>query len=115
LKTDGRNTLENFTTLLEKKIKFLRDKHVRERKSAWRFMAEIQRHKATSIINVNQRRARVSPEVRTARDSNETLDYLWKSPVSADFRKQRSRQVHPIESSSENSFNKRTELQDLTK
>jgi hypothetical protein len=95
LKTDAQDTVENFTTTLQKEIKSLREKHVRELRRL--FEAQIQSPKATSTISVRQRRARVSPEVNVAMDYNETSDKRRKS-FFPDFRKQRSAQIHPVES-----------------
>lgn len=74
LKIDGRDMLQNFTTTLRKEIKFLRDKHVRERKSTSWFKAEKNSRKTSLVTSINQRRARVSPENSTTIESNETSD-----------------------------------------
>ena len=68
--------LENFTTALRKKIKFLRDKHVRERKNTSWFKNEKNSRETSLITSINQRRARVSPENSTTVERSQTSDEL---------------------------------------
>lgn len=108
--------MEDFTSLLEHEITELRERHIRERKNTWLFKAEIKRRK--SVTAVNQRRARVSPEVNTAMYDDERSEGSLTS-IPKYLKLQRSPQVHPMspERLSEDSHIRGSsiELRDLVK
>ncbi|XP_028403037.1 uncharacterized protein LOC114525804 isoform X2 [Dendronephthya gigantea] len=101
LRTDGRESLEDFAKSLEQQISALRDKQIRERKSTYLYKTEKARlHPTRSLISFDLRRSRtrVSPEVNTAFDKDESDTSPRQSSISSfnDFRKRKSGQVVPI-------------------
>ncbi|XP_028403041.1 uncharacterized protein LOC114525806 isoform X2 [Dendronephthya gigantea] len=101
LRTEGRESLEDFSKSLEQQISALRDKQIRERKSTWLYKAERARlHPTRSLISFDLRRSRtrVNPEVNTAFDKDESYTSPRQSSISSfnDFRKKKSGQVVPI-------------------
>ncbi|XP_028417432.1 uncharacterized protein LOC114541817 [Dendronephthya gigantea] len=101
LRTEGRESLEDFAKSLEQQISALRDKQIRERKSTWLYKAERARlHRTGSPISFDLRRSRtrVNPKVNTAFDKDESGASPRQSSISSfnDFRKKKSGQVVPF-------------------
>ncbi len=118
LKSDGRQTLEEFTKSLERQITLLKNKQIRERKKTWLYKAEKNRAQTTTSVPFDLRRstARVSPVVNagfvgdepalneneSVFDENEPSTSPRQSSLSSfrDYRRKKSAQVYPMQDQS---------------
>ena len=126
LKSDGRQTLEEFKESLQKEISKLKNKQIRERKKTWLYKAEKERRLSSASTRFNDLRkstARVSPEVKTAfveedsvfRESDAGTSPRQSSLSSFnEFRRKKSGQVYPMEhlASTPQNYSSQTTLAD---
>ena len=109
LKSDGRQTLEEFKESLQKDISKLKNKQIRERKKTWLYKAEKERRLRATSARLNDLRkstARVSPEVNTAFVEEDSFSHESDAETSPrqsslssfnEFRRKRSGLVHPMD------------------
>ena len=115
LKSQGRQTLEDFTKSLEREIKLLKSKQIRERKNTWLYKAEkVRGRNATSMpFELRRSTARVSPSVNSGfvgdsatlvkneqiSNESERSTSPRQSSLSSfhEFRRKKSAQVYPMQ------------------
>ena len=115
LKSQGRQTLEDFTKSLERQITLLKNKQIKERKNTWLYKVEKPRGRNATSMPFELRRstARVSPSVNSGfvgdsptlvkneevSGESELSTSPRQSPLSSfhEFRRKKSAQVYPMQ------------------